>query len=321
MNAVTCFIFCILQLNRVVLHASGVARTQHTIFWIISLVEVWQIPSSCVHVHSYLRNAEADLGLDVAEHQISSMNLHDHLLGPQAPFVVQPLQLGHTVVQRLQLPAIQVAGQEVLGGGGYHSVKTWTVLKACAVVCWVPLAYLHPEVRFSLSVQGFRILLPLHWNKEHILNQPISPPIRWEGFIAFTYSISTSRWAWACCFSETETPWSHRFVEVASAGGSHPVRIPWSLTKKKKKKKIEITTPSIDNIILYYIILYNTPRQRAKLTWKRRRVWIGRTFFTPPPFHLGIVKEESDLLKIGRQADRTRHVILSPDRFGIRSAL
>lgn len=66
---------------------------------------------------SYLRYVESDLGLDVAEHQISSVHLHDHLLGPEATFAVQPLQLGHAVVQRLQLPTVQLAGQEVLGGG------------------------------------------------------------------------------------------------------------------------------------------------------------------------------------------------------------
>lgn len=61
---------------------------------------------------------ESDLGLDVAEHQISSMQLHDHLLGPQATFAVQPFQLGHAVVQRLQFLTIQLAGQKVLGREG-----------------------------------------------------------------------------------------------------------------------------------------------------------------------------------------------------------
>lgn len=72
----------------------------------------------CEHVPAYLRYAAADLGLDVAEHQISSVYLHDHVLGPEATFAVQPLQFGHAVVQRLQLPTVQLTGQEVLGGGG-----------------------------------------------------------------------------------------------------------------------------------------------------------------------------------------------------------
>lgn len=73
-------------------------------------------PRALEHVSSYLRYAESDLGLDVAEHQISSQHLHDHLLGPEATFAVQPLQLGHAVVQRLQLLTVQLTGQKVLGG-------------------------------------------------------------------------------------------------------------------------------------------------------------------------------------------------------------
>lgn len=84
-------------------------------------------PHTLKHMHSYLRYAESDLALDVAEHQISSEHLQDHLLGPEATFAVQPLQLGHAVVQRLQLPAVQLTGEEVLGdvteGRGEHSWK------------------------------------------------------------------------------------------------------------------------------------------------------------------------------------------------------
>lgn len=54
------------------------------------------------------------LGLDIIEHQVAPLQLHDHLLGPQPTFGVQPLQLGYAVVQRLQLPAVQFAGEQVL---------------------------------------------------------------------------------------------------------------------------------------------------------------------------------------------------------------
>lgn len=40
-----------------------------------------------------------NLGLDVTQHQIPSLHLHDHLLGPQSTFRLQPLQFGHTVAQ------------------------------------------------------------------------------------------------------------------------------------------------------------------------------------------------------------------------------
>lgn len=55
-----------------------------------------------------------NLGLNVTEHQISSLHLHDHLLRPQAAFAVQPFEPGHTVLQRLCLLAIHLTGEKVL---------------------------------------------------------------------------------------------------------------------------------------------------------------------------------------------------------------
>lgn len=70
------------------------------------------------------------LGLDVIEHQVAPLQLHDHLLGPQPTLRVQPLQLGYAVVQRLQLPAIQLAGEQVLqtaNEGGARWGSEWGV--------------------------------------------------------------------------------------------------------------------------------------------------------------------------------------------------
>lgn len=89
--------------------------------------------SMCLLIYRY---AAADLGLDVAEHQISSVHLHDHVLGPEATFAVQPLQFGHAVFQRLQLPTVQLTGQEVLGGGGGGSQRE-EVSRAEKPVPWV----------------------------------------------------------------------------------------------------------------------------------------------------------------------------------------
>lgn len=77
---------------------------------------------------------------------------------------------------------------------GCHRGKGWAELTACAAAaCWLTLVYLHSEVSFSLSVQRFRVLLPLHWCKQDIRNKHVSIAISWEGFIAFTYCILTSR--------------------------------------------------------------------------------------------------------------------------------
>lgn len=89
-------------------------------------------PHTYGHVLSYLWHVATDLGLNVIEQQISSLNLHNHLLGPQTTLGIEPLELGHAVVHRLQLVAVQLAGEEVLWShGGWSWIRS--AKKGCTV--------------------------------------------------------------------------------------------------------------------------------------------------------------------------------------------
>lgn len=81
---------------------------------LVSACGFWNEMLSCDTWMKYCNFPFPNLGLDVTEHQIAPLDLHDHLLGPQATFGIEPLQLGHAVFHRLQLPAVQLTGEQVL---------------------------------------------------------------------------------------------------------------------------------------------------------------------------------------------------------------
>lgn len=81
---------------------------------LVSACGFWNEILSCDTWMKYCNVPFPNLGLDVTEHQIASLDLHDHLLRPQATFGIKPLQLGHAVLHRLQLPAVQLTGEQVL---------------------------------------------------------------------------------------------------------------------------------------------------------------------------------------------------------------
>lgn len=64
-----------------------------------------------------------NLGLYVAELQVTSLHVQDHVLGPQPAFYVQLPELGQAVIQAAGLLTVQLTGEQVLQPGR-HGGKT-----------------------------------------------------------------------------------------------------------------------------------------------------------------------------------------------------